>query len=254
MNAEPVAPLGFAERKPPLEGWSFPRWIFFLALAVAAHFALIFLFSAKKTEPPRTVANAPQFHLAVSGGQFTTLTDPTLFARPHESVDFVPANWRRPPSFPQTGIRWTEPPQFLQPAGQNLGAAFNAFMQTNQPTMQNLNIKPEPQSEPSTAVIESALPQNSALKIVGGLAQRQLLNQVNVPSIPCNDVLPPCNLQVLVDAGGTVISAVELESSDLVAADQKALELARTLRFAPAEKTALGEIIFIWHTVPTNAP
>ena len=74
------------------------------------------------------------------------------------------------------------------------------------------------------------------------------------PSIPCNDVLAPSRLQVLVDASGAVISAVALEPSELPDADQQALAVARALRFAPAEQPMIGEIIFIWHTVPKNAP
>jgi hypothetical protein len=41
------------------------------------------------------------------------------------------------------------------------------------------------------------------------------------------------------------------------AADQRALELAGTLRFAPSSRLTFGKLIFNWHTVPpaaTNAP
>jgi TonB family protein len=58
----------------------------------------------------------------------------------------------------------------------------------------------------------------------------------------------------LVDPAGNVVSAILLESSTFDAADQRALQLARNLRFAPAPRLMLGEIIFNWHTVPTNAP
>jgi len=47
---------------------------------------------------------------------------------------------------------------------------------------------------------------------------------------------------------------VLLETSGYDAADQQALELARTLQFVPADKLMFGEIIFNWHTVPLNAP
>jgi TonB family protein len=256
MNAESAAPQDFGEQEPPRRGWSLPRLIFVLTLAAAAHFALIYLFGAKKEKDPspRTATNAPQFHLTEGEAQLVGLTDPTLFARPHEAVDFVPADWRRPPTFTHPAIHWTEPPQFLSPAAENLGATFSAFMQTNRPMMQTLNIKPEPQIAQPNTVMESALPDHSALKIFGALAHRRLLNQINVPSIPCNDVLAPSRVQVLVDASGAVISAVALEPSELPAADQQALAVARALRFAPAEQPMIGEIIFIWHTVPKNAP
>ncbi|HEY4952387.1 MAG TPA: hypothetical protein VII71_03270, partial [Verrucomicrobiae bacterium] len=41
------------------------------------------------------------------------------------------------------------------------------------------------------------------------------------------------------------------------AADQRALVLARTVRFAPSTHLTFGRLIFNWHTVPvsaTNAP
>ena len=253
MNAE-SAELPTGAGQTPRRGWSLPRWIFFLSWALAIHFALVFVFGAKQTASPREVKNAPQFHLTEGGSPFSALTDPTLFARPHETLDFVPAAWSRPPAVAQPTIRWTEPPQFLPPAEEQFGAAFNSYMQTNRLTMQALNFKPQPESTPVNTAIESTLPQASSFKILGKLAKRPLLNQINVPSIPCNDVLPPARVQVLVDASGTVVSSVALESSDWTAADQIALELARALRFSPAPQTTLGEIIFTWHTVPTNAP
>jgi hypothetical protein len=74
-----------------------------------------------------------------------------------------------------------------------------------------------------------------------------------------NDVPAPSRVQLLVDKDGFVASAVLVESGDYAAdhcppADQTALELARTLRFMPAEKLMFGEIIFNWRTVPANAP
>jgi hypothetical protein len=40
-------------------------------------------------------------------------------------------------------------------------------------------------------------------------------------------------------------------------ADQRALELARAMRFIPSPRLTIGRMIFNWHTVPppaTNAP
>ena len=95
------------------------------------------------------------------------------------------------------------------------------------------------------------------MQISGELAQRPLLSQVELPSIPVNDVIPPSKVQALVDTAGNVASAVLLESSKLDTADQRALQIARNLRFAPAPRLMFGEITFTWHTVPvasTNAP
>jgi TonB family protein len=57
-------------------------------------------------------------------------------------------------------------------------------------------------------------------------------------------------VQVLVDAAGNVVSTVLLTPSGYDAADQRALELARALRFTPSSSLTFGRIIFNWHTVP----
>ena len=44
-----------------------------------------------------------------------------------------------------------------------------------------------------------------------------------------------------------------LKSPADAGADQRALQLVRKLRFAPASQLMFGEVTFIWHTVPTNA-
>jgi len=71
-------------------------------------------------------------------------------------------------------------------------------------------------------------------------------------------------VQVLVDAAGNVVSAVLLPpanpgdaASQFATADQRALELARRLRFEPAPRLTVGQMNFDWRTVAppaTNSP
>jgi hypothetical protein len=69
-------------------------------------------------------------------------------------------------------------------------------------------------------------------------------------------------VQVLVNGTGEVVSAVLLLSDNPgevhdADADQRALELARAARFAPAPGLTIGKLIFDWCTVApvaTNAP
>jgi hypothetical protein len=87
---------------------------------------------------------------------------------------------------------------------------------------------------------------------------------MNLPSWPYADVIAPSCVQVLVNAAGEVVSTTLLPldnrseaASRYDAADQRALDLARTARFAPAPRLTIGRLIFNWHTVPppaTNAP
>ena len=89
---------------------------------------------------------------------------------------------------------------------------------------------------------------------MGELARRRMLNSVTAPTLAYDDVIKPSRVQALVDANGTVVSVVLTGSSEYAPADQAALALARTARFAPAAGLMLGELIFTWHTVPAGAP
>jgi hypothetical protein len=249
-------------------GWPRQRLIFFIALALAAHVALIFIFGTRKETAPCPVVNAPLLQFADSSSESIALDDPTLFALPHAN-DFGSPIWLKKPVITPPLFSWTEPPRFLPLAGKNLGAVFNQFMQTNPLPQLVLNFKPEPQfSMPDSPGVPS-LPQSSTLQIVGELAKRPLLNHLALPSQPYDNVIQPSQVQVLVDAAGDVLSVVLLPDTDgdIItassdsgsddAADQQAMDLARTLRFAPAPQVTLGKIIFNWHTVPlitTNTP
>jgi TonB family protein len=254
MNAEAMETQSPAGAQSPREGWSYARWIFFIALAVAAHLAFIFLFGTKKNPAGRPLAYVPEFHLADAANELIALTDPTLFAQPHWN-DSSAATLREPPAIESPSFRWTEPPQFLAPSTARYGAAFQSFIATNKSASVRLNFKPQAQLTFPSVRIESVLPENSTLEFSGALTQRHPLNNPPVPTLAYNDVIAPSHVQVLVDKNGSVASVVLLESSECEAADQEALSLARAVRFTPAAGLTLGEIIFNWHTVPaTNAP
>jgi hypothetical protein len=239
---------------PPDESWTRNKFIFLIAFALALHVALIFIFGAKKEIVPRAVTNVPHWQLADSADEFIALGDPTLFAQPN-AHDLVSAFWRRAPAVKQPDFNWTEAPRYLPPATEKFGADFRAFMLASRPAKFALNFKPEPKLI-LPAALDNAMPPATTMKIIGELAQRRLLNPVELPSISVNDVIAPSKVQALVDTAGNVAFAVLLESSALGDADQRALQLTRNFRFAPAPRLALGEIIFQWHTVPvtTNAP
>jgi hypothetical protein len=246
----PVAPA------PTGEGWPWRKILFLIALALAAHVALIYFFEAKKQMIPRPVSKVPQLQLASPDDELIALENPTLFARPNPS-DFTAAIWSKIPFIAPPDFRYQESPQWLPLNMDNLGATFQQFMQTNTIAGIQLDLKPQPEWAFLALPAGSALPQNSTLKILGALAQRGLLKPVTLPSPPYNDVIPPSRIQVLVAATGEVISAILLPSNNSSEAtehydpaDQRALELARSLSFAPAAQLTLGEIIFNWHTVP----
>lgn len=260
MNDERTHPpaMGAAAPGPPTTGaWSPGRWLALIALVFAAHVAAIVVFGGKKPFAPRAVIDAPQLALANKASDLTALNDPTWFALPHAG-DFAGAGWPQPVAVRQPSFRWTEPPRWLPLSAENLGALFRQFMQTNRFAEFRLDFKPQPELSRPVLTIRPALPEASTFKITGDLTRRRLLGVVALPSLPANNVIAPSRVQVVVDAAGSVVSAVLLPPETLTEAanradvgDTNALQIARGLRFAPADHTTLGELIFHWHTVPS---
>ncbi|HEY1719254.1 MAG TPA: hypothetical protein VGH42_13300 [Verrucomicrobiae bacterium] len=257
MNNVPANPPALAPSGPKRsEGWSRRRWLALIALVFAAHIAFIFALGGKKEIVPRAVTNVPTLKLANDSDALLALDDPALFALPHER-DFASAAWLKMPDVKQPSFRWTEPPQWLPLIAENLGATFQQFMQTNSFENYPLDFKPPPKLSELILPVEPAFAQTSTLQSAGGLAQQRLLNEINLPSLPYNDVIAPSVVQALVDASGNVVSAVLLppESSFEAAnradiGDTNALQIARALRFAPAKNPTVGQIIFNWRTIP----
>lgn len=238
--------------KPPGEGWTRNKFFFFIAFALVLHVALIIIFGTKKQIMPRAVTNLLNLQLADSDNEIIALGDPTLFARPN-ARDFVTAFWQRTPVVNQPSFHWTEAPRYLLPVPEELGTALLVFMQTNRLPERPLNFKPAPRLSEMVITYPDLQAQKTTLQISGDLAQRRRLNQIELPSIAVNDVIAPSKVQALVDPAGNVASTVLLESSTSDKADQRALQLARDLRFAPASRLMFGEITFTWHTVPMTS-
>jgi len=236
----------------PTHGWSNARLFTVAVLVAAVQVALIFLFGEKMEISPRAVFNVPQLKLANTTDEqleLLALEDPTLFVLPNPK-DFAAAAWLKTYTNPPQSFRWTEPPRWLPLSAEGLGAAFDRLMQSNSPSDRMSNFRPVPELTTPTMSDEPAPVQNSTMRIKGELAQRLLSSKINLTNWPYADVLAPCVLQVLVDPAGNVVSTVLLKSSSYKDADDKALELARVLRFTPATNLAFGRVIFNWQSVP----
>jgi len=259
-----VAVEALPRRKPPGDGrWPHSRWLMLIALIFAAHVALLFAFGARKQIVPRAATNVPMLKLAADASELVALNDPTLFALPHQrdfaSAVRVQTSVLKPPSF-----RWTEPPGWLPLSIETLGTVFDEFMQTNRFAGFELQLKPPLKLSAPGLPIEPVLAQTSTFRVEGELAQRQLPSPINLTNWPYANVIAPSKVQVLVDTAGSVISTILLPPDSGFApadqydqADQRALELARAMRFIPSPRLTIGRMIFNWHTVPppaTNAP
>jgi len=276
MNTASAGLNSPVETKPRTKGsWPLSRWLMLIALVFVAHVALIFAFGERKPAAPRVVTNVPELKLAANSAEWLALNDPTLFAQPNLAGFAGLA--LKPPPVEFHRLEWTESPHWLPLPVTELGGTFSQFMQTNQFVASQFESKPPPQFTTPAVLVEPALAKASTMRIEGGLTRRQLLAPVKLPSWPYADVIAPSKVQVLVNAAGNVVSAVLLPSDNPAEAtmahdadaDQRALELARTARFAPlagvnvsitadpAAHLTLGQLIFDWHAVAlpmTNAP
>ena len=244
----------------PLEkNWSGTRWVVVMLAAFAVHVGFIMTFAEKKTATPLPVTKVPKLTLANNSDELLALNNPTLFALPQQR-DFQSDGGLKPNEVKSPSFRWTEPPRWLPLSETGLGAAVGEFLKTNSFAKLTLDFKPAPQLSAPGLPVEPVLPQNSTMQIEDGLAQRALPSEMSLTNWPYPDVLAPCVVQVLVNPAGNVISAVVLPPEDglaagghYAAADQRALEVARALRFKPAPQPAVGKIIFNWHTVPPTS-
>jgi hypothetical protein len=250
-ESPPPAEDWLAGPKPPSEGWTKKKFFLVLAFVLVLHVALIFLFGTKKQIVPRAVTNVPHLQLPDKPNELTALSDPTLFVRPN-AHDLVTIFWRHIPAVTQPNFTWTEDPRYLPPAQEDFGIALRKYENKNDAAEFPLNFKPEPKSIAPPVAYFAPVPQVTTMQISGELAQRRLLNTIELPSPQYNDVIDRSKVQVLVDTAGNVFSPVLLESCGVGEIDQRALQLARYLRFAPAPQLTFGEITFTWHTVPTN--
>jgi hypothetical protein len=271
--------------EPIVQKWTRVHWLAAIAIVFALHVTLIFIFGARKPIAPAPVINAPSMALTgESADDLPGLNNATLFALPDRD-GFSGIMWAPPPlSFQQQD--WTEDPHWLADnsplAVSELGAAFRHYVQTNHFAKVIFEYNQSPLLTVPVIKPQPILAQESTLQVSGDIANRALLNPVKLPSWPNSDVIAPSIVQVLVDAAGNVVSATLLppvnswEPSavrDTVEpspvrdpdADERAVEIARTARFAPLWPNAgsvvsqpithlsIGQLVFNWQTVPVTA-
>jgi len=247
--------------------WSRRRWWSLIVLVFALHVGLIFAFSERKPIEPRRPVIA-RLRLVAEQGELLALGDPTLFALPHPKGFAAPA-WLVVPRVEFAPFKWTENPRFLPLPVEQLGATFLQFMQTNTFARFEFATLPGPELILPAFPPLFTPPTKSELRMLDDLGQRRLLNRPELPSQPFGDLLTNSVVRVQVDAAGNIFSSSLVPpGSGSKPADQRALELTRTLRFAPLSQPPVisadpvgqltsGTLIFQWHTVPlppTNAP
>ena len=200
-------------------------------------------------------------HLRKNFCEVLALSDPTLFALPHQE-GFSGLAWMTPPRLPARSFSWSAEPSWLALGTEQLGIVFNQFLATNNFGLVQTLTFPEPVSTMPAVQSTATPPASSKLRIEGALARRRLLTTVSLPSRAHTDLLTNTVIQLVVDAEGKPFSATALSSSGQPAADNYGLDLAWTLRFNSIEGDSnpagpglvWGKLIFEWSTIPTNAP
>jgi len=269
----------------PTERSTWPRlgWWAAILVVLAIQFGFIFALGRRTETPPRQKLPTPNLNLwtpqANAAGRPVTafaellpLRDPTLFILPHRE-GFSGQAWLQDSPLPARSYTWTEPENWLALRAEKLGAVFTGFMQTNDFANARFEIFPKPSvTEPNMAPPEPLL-SRSSMQVKGDLAGRTIASQPDAPSLPGTDLLVNSYVQVLVDANGNVLSAtltqdpgrspvLSAPGSGSADADRLALELAKSVRFAPLPqkngpaKVTVGIIVFEWQTVPmpNNSP
>lgn len=260
---------------PPVHKWTWTFWLTAIAAVFLVHVALISIFGAHKMPaPPGPAKDTPSLALAAGpGADSLVLNDATLFALPGRD-GFAGLMWAAVPPLNFHRLDWTEDPHWLAATNslpvRELGTVFNRFVQTNHIAGVHLEFDLPPPPAAPIAAMEPPMARESSMQAEGGVAGRKWLNPVHLPSWPFNDVIAPSVVQVLVDGEGDVVSATLLPQDDDEEtppvrdpeADQKALEIARTMRFAPLPATgestqaepmanfSVGRVIFNWQAAP----
>lgn len=180
MNAAPA--------EAPVKKWTWTRWLTLIAMVLAVHVALIFMFSERK--PPARAAVEKGMLLALAGESsngWVELNNATLFGQPNPN-GFAGVMWTALPPLPFHQQDWTEKPRWLGETDSltvaELVMPFNRFVQTNYFAGIHLEFNLPPQLTVPTFVAESQFAPASSLRIEGELAKRQLLNPLQLPSLP----------------------------------------------------------------------
>ena len=239
------------------------RWGGMIALILGGQLGLIFWLGSTEPIRPRPATAALNLHIAgQASAELQALNDPTLFILPHPQGFSGPV-WLRIQGPVFRSFEWSAPDNQLVLPLAELGAAFNPVVEKSDFTGLQLPAQPEPAlTHPDPPPLAVSADQ-SVLELEGGLAQRRLLTPLELKSWSHPDILANSVVQVIVDAEGRPVSPPTLLSiSGSAAADQDALNLARTARFEPvgcdqaegaSNPTAplsWGKMIFRWHTVP----
>lgn len=257
----------------PLEGWSNRALGIGVAFVFAAQLGVLIWLGRAPLPALAQADNAPvrlmpEILLTPDSGPGAAFSDPTLFARPNRR-GFSGTAWSRFPGVDHQLIDWVEAPRLLDSQPAALGAAFREALPGHLAVLSGVPAKglakPAAVAPPPLAVRAT-----SELEILGSLAKRPLVRTVSVPVLPHDEALRRTQVRIGVNTDGYVVSATVPErlakgDAQQAAADRRAVDLLRGIRFEPAKRARFdrpdqpgalewGEALFHWRTVAPAKP
>jgi len=257
----------------PVEGWSNQAIGIGVLIVFAAQLGVLFWLGrvpfAVRAQPKSVPLRLmPEIVLTPDSGPGAAFSDPTLFSRPNRR-GFSGTAWRRFSEVEHQLIDWNETPRLLENQPAPLGAAFREALPDHLAFVTDLPAKRPARSmavEPPRLAVRAT----SELELRGSLAKRPVVRSVSVPAMPHDEALRRTRVRIGVNTDGYVVSATvedRLAKGDAfqAAADRRALELLRGIRFEPAKRTRFdrpdrpgvlewGEALFHWRTIAPAKP
>ena len=257
----------------PVEGWSKQAIGIGVLIVFAAQLGVLFWLGrvpfAVRAQPKSVPLRLmPEIVLTPDSGPGAAFSDPTLFSRPNRR-GFSGTAWRRFSEVEHQLIDWNETPRLLENQPAPLGAAFREALPDHLAFVTDLPAKRPARSmavEPPRLAVRAT----SELELRGSLAKRPVVRSVSVPAMPHNEALRRTRVRIGVNTDGYVVSATVLDrlakgDPFQAAADGRALELLRGIRFEPAKRARFdrpdrpgalewGEVLFHWRTIAPPKP
>jgi TonB family protein len=231
------------------------HWVLMALGLTALQAAAIFALSDRSTLQELARKPVPRVRVA-TWDIGTLLADPRLLALPTEH-GFAGIGWRKASDPQYVAQDWTEPMPWL---GQSeTGLVRTLFAAEAAGIGRGVTAdKPSPQFA-ANALPALPLAEQTVVRLDATGAHWEWAEPLVAPAISHSNILSETVVQVTADRSGQVFSAVVLKSSGLKAADQQAIELARTARFritpgaADPEDWAWARLVFQWRTLAPGA-
>ena len=259
--------------KQPVEGWSNQAIGICVLIVFALQLGILFWlgrtpFKVRAHTVNEPIRLMPQIQLVSDSGPGAVFSDPTLFSRPNRR-GFSGTAWRRFAGVEHQLINWDEAPRLLDNQPAALGATYRAALSDHLAFVTDIPAK-RPAGSMAVELPRLAFRVASELEPRGSLAKRPVVRSVSVPAMPHNEALRRTRVRIGVNTDGYVVSATVLDrlakgDPFQAAADGRALELLRGIRFEPAKRARFdrpdrpgalewGEVLFHWRTIAPPKP